>query len=207
MQLQARRHWPPVQPLRQPFRRGHGPRLRRSALPLTLSGCTAGTGHCVCACACVHACVCVCAPVYMCMRVCVCVRVSTCARVCLRARLCMRLHVSVCACTCVCACVSACVCLHVSACACLHLRACVHVCAPHTPEAWWGRLTASWSSCVCLAFCPLARQEAWVRACVPPPPALTPMQGARGLVLGRGGASVQEEPVEHAARLCTDVPG
>lgn len=193
MQLQARRHWPPVQPLRQPVRRGHGPRLRRSALPLTLSGCTAGTGHCVCAC--VHACVCVCA----------CAHVSTCVRVCLRARLCMRPHVSVCACMCACVpvCVPTCVCVCVSVSACV----CACVCPPHS----WGVVGAPDSLLVqlCLLGLLSTGPSGGVGQSLRPPSPCSNTDGGcegsgswRGRGLRPGGACGAR-----CTSVCTDVPG
>lgn len=59
VRLQARGHRPPVQPLRQPFRRGHRAWLRRSVCPLTpMRPCRRGRLLGM-ACMCVYACTCV----------------------------------------------------------------------------------------------------------------------------------------------------
>ena len=152
MQLQARRHWPPVQPLRQPFRRGHRPRLRRSALPLTLSGCTAGTGHCVsaCVCVCLRVHVCVSARACMCLHVHGCVRVCVCVCMCLPvyACVCVRVRVCACVCMCMCACLPVHVCLHVCThiCVCMCLPVYVCMCAPVC-------VCACLRVCVCVCVC------------------------------------------------------
>lgn len=94
VRLQARGHRPPVQPLRQPFRRGHHARLRRSAVPLdpreaVSQGQAAGHGVHVCVCARERVCACVSVCVYMHVHVHVCACVRACVYECARACVCM----------------------------------------------------------------------------------------------------------------------